>query len=131
MQVETMSDSSKRILVVDDDEEILETVRFALQDQGYEVLLAHDGQEGLMRAERDQPDLILLDIIMPKRSGFAVLERLRQSRIRSPRIIMLTANTDPRHLEFAESRGADAFLNKPFDMDELLATVESLLNKED
>ena len=131
MQVETMSDSSKRILVVDDDEEILETVRFALQDQGYEVLLAHDGQEGLMRAERDQPDLILLDIIMPKRSGFAVLERLRQSRLRSPRIIMLTANTDPRHLEFAESRGADAFLNKPFDMDELLATVESLLNKED
>jgi DNA-binding response OmpR family regulator len=131
MQVETMSDSSKRILVVDDDEEILETVQFALQDQGYEVLLAHDGQEGLMRAERDQPDLILLDIIMPKRSGFAVLERLRQSRIRSPRIIMLTANTDPRHREFAESRGADAFLNKPFDMDELLTTVESLLNNGD
>ena len=119
-----MNDDPKRILLVDDDPDVLSSIELALKGKGYDVLLAHDGAEGLARAERDSPDLIILDVVMPRRSGFAVLDRLRQKRNRSPRIILLTANSEPRHREFAESHGADAFLNKPFDVPELLDEVE-------
>ncbi len=122
-----MKNGRKRILLVDDDPEVLQTIELALKGQGYEVLLAHDGAEGLARAERDAPDLIILDVIMPRRSGFAVLDRIRSNREHSPRIILLTANTEPRHRRFAESRGADAFLTKPFEVPQLLQEVDSLL----
>ena len=122
-----MIDPKKRILLVDDDEEIVETVKLALQDHGYDVLVARDGSEGLMRAERDAPDLIILDMIMPKRSGFSVLDHIRKRHASSPRIIMLTGNEEQRYRDFAASRGVDAFLAKPFEMPQLLEEVESLL----
>ena len=122
-----MSDSKKRVLVVDDDEEIVESVQLALQERGYEVLIAHDGAEGLVRAERDEPDLILLDIVLPKRSGFTVLDHIRRGHVHPPRIIMLTANDEQRHRDFAASCGADAYIAKPFDMGELLSEVDLLL----
>jgi len=124
-----MCHSSKRVLLVDDDESIVESIRHALQNEGYEVLVAHDGAEALMRAERDAPDLILLDLVMPRRSGIAVLDRLFEGRIQPPRIIMMTANTEPQHRSYAESRGVDAFLNKPFEMPELVEQVDSLMQK--
>lgn len=77
-----------------DDEEILESTLSALQEHGYEVITASDGSEALMRAERDLPDLIILDIVMPKRSGFSVLNRLRCGQSRSPRIMIITGNLD-------------------------------------
>jgi len=115
-----MSDSKKRVLLVDDDEEILEVVQLALLDRGYEVLLARDGAEALVRAERDAPDLIVLDVVM-------VLDSIRKLHFRTPRIIMLTANDEPRHRDFAASRGIDAFLAKPFEIDELLTKVDACL----
>ncbi len=124
---DVMSETRKRVLVVDDDEQVLESVQLALQDRGYEVMLARDGSEALVRAERDEPDLIILDVVMPKRSGFVVLDRIRKSHVRSPRIIMVTANDAPRQREFAESRGIDAFVSKPFDMCSLLNKVDSLM----
>ena len=122
-----MNDGPKRILLVDDDPDVLESIELALKGRGYDVLLAHDGAEGLVRAERDAPDLIILDVVMPRRSGFAVLDRIRRKRGRSPRIILLTANTEPRHREFAVSHGADAFLHKPFEVLDLLDEVEMQL----
>lgn len=122
-----MNDLKKRVLLVEDDEEILQTVQIALEKQGYDVLVARDGTEGLVRAERDAPDLIILDLIMPRRSGFTVLDRLHRSPFRAPRIIMLTANAEARYRRFAESHGADAFLPKPFEMSHLLREVETLL----
>ncbi len=119
-----MNSDPKRILLVDDDPEVLESIEIALKGRGYDVLLARDGAEGLVRAERDAPDLIILDIVMPRRSGFAVLDRIRSKRGRSPRIILLTANTEARHREFAVSHGADAYLNKPFEVPDLLDEVE-------
>lgn len=116
----------KRVLVIDDDQSIVETLQTALRHAGYHVLVARDGAEGLMRAERDAPDLIILDVVMPRRSGFSILERLRYFRETTP-IIIVTGNEEPRHREFAESRGASAFLNKPFAIDDLLATVKKLL----
>ena len=67
-------------MLVDDDHEIVESVRYALEDHGYEVLIARDGNQGLSMAEREDPDLVILDMMMPKRSGFLVLEKLRRTR---------------------------------------------------
>jgi DNA-binding response OmpR family regulator len=122
-----MHASKKRILLVDDNAELLEAMQFALEEHGYEVLTANDGAEGLMRAERDAPDLIVLDVVMPRRSGFLVLERLRSRKTHCPHIIMVTANQEPRHQEFAEEKVADAFFQKPFDISELVAKIDALL----
>jgi DNA-binding response OmpR family regulator len=117
----------KRVLVVDDDVQFLEATRTVLERHGYEVLVAHDGHEGLVQAERESPDLIVLDVMMPRRSGFGVLDHLGH-RSTGPRILMVTANEDERHEEIAHAKGAHRFLRKPFDMHELLQTVESLLH---
>ena len=116
-----------RVLLVDDDESILEVISTAFSLKGYTVLEARDGSEALIRAERDAPDLVVLDLVMPRRSGFAVLDRLRQRHPTSPVIIVVTATTDPRHEQFAHDRGADAFFRKPFDVEDLLETAAALL----
>jgi DNA-binding response OmpR family regulator len=122
-----MCPQSKRVLLVDDDPQVLEALNLAFEDAGFDVLLAHDGGEGLMRAERDRPDLIVLDMMMPRRSGMNVLERLRSSGDFCPPIIMLTGNDEPRHRKFAESQGVSAFLKKPFEIAELLRIAGSLV----
>jgi DNA-binding response OmpR family regulator len=117
----------KRILLVDDDREIIESVRIALEAGGYEVLIARDGNQGLALAERENPDLVVLDMMMPKRSGFLVLEKLRRTRPIPMRIIMVTANEGNRHKAYAETLGVDDYIRKPFAMDRLLSSVERLL----
>jgi len=118
---------AKRILLVDDDQEIVETLRVALESKGYVVLVARDGNEGLALAERDDPDLVILDMMMPKRSGFLVLERLRRTRPVPVRIIMITANEGNRHKDYAEKLGVDDYIRKPFAMDRLVESVQRLL----
>ena len=71
---------TKRILLVDDDAEIIDAMRYALESKGYHILVARDGNQGLALAEREDPDLVILDMMMPKRSGFLVLEKLRRTR---------------------------------------------------
>ncbi len=117
----------KRILLVDDDREIVESMRIALQAAGYEILVARDGNQGLAMAERENPDLVILDMMMPKRSGFLVLEKLRRTRPVPTRIIMVTANEGSRHKAYAETLGVDDYIRKPFAMDRLLDSVERLL----
>jgi DNA-binding response OmpR family regulator len=117
----------KRILLVDDDREIVESMRLALEAAGYEILVARDGNQGLALAEREDPDLVILDMMMPKRSGFLVLEKLRRTRPVPVRIIMVTANEGSRHKAYAEKLGVDDYLRKPFAMDRLLNTVARLL----
>jgi DNA-binding response OmpR family regulator len=118
----------KRILIVDDDPEIVEAVQFALQSKGYEVLVARDGTEGLKAAERDNPDLVILDMMMPKRSGFLVLEKLRVTRPVPIRVIMITANEGKLHKDYAEDLGVDDYIRKPFPMDRLVDSVARLLS---
>lgn len=118
---------SKRILLVDDDAEIIESLRLTLESKGYEVMIARDGNQGLAITEREDPDLVILDMMMPKRSGFLVLEKLRRTRENPPRIIMITANEGSRHKAYAEMLGVDDYIRKPFPMDRLLASVERLL----
>lgn len=117
----------KRILLVDDDPEIVESMRVALEALGYEVLIARDGNQGLALADAENPDLVILDMMMPKRSGFLVLERLRQTRKVPVRVIMITANEGSRHKAYAEMLGVDDYIRKPFAMDRLLDSVRRLL----
>lgn len=118
----------KRILLVDDDAEIIESLRLALEANGYEVLVARDGNQGLALTEREDPDLVILDMMMPKRSGFLVLEKLRRTRENPPRVIMITANEGARHKAYAEMLGVDDYIRKPFPMDRLMESVKRLVN---
>ncbi|MEM9352056.1 MAG: response regulator [Planctomycetota bacterium] len=120
---------AKRILLVDDDAEIIESLRLALEAQDYEVLVARDGNQGLALIEREQPDLVILDMMMPKRSGFLVLERLKRMAEgdRRQRVIMITANEGARHKAYAEMLGVDDYVRKPFPMDRLIQSVNRLL----
>lgn len=119
--------TKKRILLVDDDQEIVESMRIALESRGYEIIVARDGNQGLAMAEREDPDLMILDMMMPKRSGFLVLEKLRSTRPVPLRVIMITANEGSRHKVYAEMQGVDDYIRKPFSMDRLLESVQKLL----
>ncbi|HMD53080.1 MAG TPA: response regulator transcription factor [Phycisphaerae bacterium] len=120
----------KKILVVDDDADVLSTITAALSNTGATILSAADGNTAVDIAEKEQPDLIVLDMMLPKRSGFLVLERIkaRKPRGSKPFIIMITGNLGTRHKTYAESLGVDDYLNKPFRIDRLLGSMERLLN---
>ena len=124
----TDSEDRKRILLVDDDSEIIESMRFTLEAKGYQVLVARDGNQGLAMAEREVPDLVILDMMMPKRSGFLVLEKLRRTHPVPMRVIMITANEGTRHKAYAEMLGVDDYIRKPFAMDRLVDSVKRLLS---
>ena len=117
----------KQILLVDDDTEIVETMRIALEANGYQVIVARDGNQGLAMVEREDPDLVILDMMMPKRSGFLVLEWLRRNRRVPTRVIMITANEGSRHKAYAEMLGVDDYIRKPFPMDRLIESAGRLL----
>jgi DNA-binding response OmpR family regulator len=124
---ETPAQARKRILLVDDDREIIDSLQIALEAAGYEVVIARDGNQGLALADRENPDLVILDMMMPKRSGFLVLEKLRRTRPVPVRVIMITANEGSRHKAYAEMLGVDDYIRKPFAMDRLLESVTRLL----
>jgi DNA-binding response OmpR family regulator len=119
----------QKILIVDDDQEIVDTVSYALETAGYDVAIARDGNQGLALAEQENPDLMILDMMMPKRSGFLVLEKLRRVREQPLPVIMITGNEGSRHKAYAELLGVSDYLQKPFAMERLLGAVEDLLSK--
>ncbi len=119
--------SGKKILVVDDDFEIIESVRYAMEGEGHEVVIARDGNQGLALFERENPDLVILDMMMPKRSGFLVLEKLRRVRDEPVPVIMITGNEGSRHKAYAELLGVSDYIRKPFAMDRLIDAVSKLL----
>ena len=119
----------KRVVIVDDDPEGLESVRLALESFGYDVETASDGATGLALVERSRPDLMILDMMIPKRSGYLVLETLRQIDDFPTRIIMITANEGNRHKEYAEALGVDAYIRKPFAMDELMREIDRIFDE--
>lgn len=123
------SGSVHRVLLVDDDMEIVESMRFALENSGFQVSVARDGNEGIAMIEHQTPDVLILDMMMPKRSGFLVLEQLQRSPTKTPRIIMITANEGSRHKAYAEMLGVEEYIRKPFPMEKLVDTVRNLLAK--
>jgi len=118
---------TKTILIVDDDREVVASLKALLESKGHRVLSAHDGNAGLALSESGQPDLILVDMMMPHKSGFIVLETLKRRGAASPKIVMMTANEGGRHRAYAEMLGVDDYLRKPFSFDELSAVIDRLL----
>ena len=116
---------TKTILLVDDDEEVLQAVSALLEGAGYRVLTAADGNLGLALSERESPDLVVVDMMVPLKSGLLVLEKVK-ARPHAPPVIMITANESPRHKAYAERLGADDYQCKPLDNDRLLASVRRL-----
>lgn len=121
---------TRHVLVIDDDREITETLRAALSAQGFEVSVASDGNQGVAFVEAKNPDLLILDMMMPRRSGFLVLERLIQSREIPIPVIMITGNEGVRHRQYAEMLGVSDYIHKPFTMDRLMKSVKKLLPEE-
>ena len=118
----------KKILVVDDEPNIVDILRFNLQREGYEVVAAYDGQEGLDKALSEGPDLILLDVMLPMMDGFQVCEELRKTDRLTP-IIMLTAREEERDRVMGLELGADDYVVKPFSVRELLARVRTNIRR--
>lgn len=115
-----------RILLVEDDEAIREGLSDALAAEGYDVLLAADGRSGLERGLADDPDLIVLDLVLPGLDGFEVLRRLRSDAVATP-VLVLTARGLERDRVRGLDLGADDYVVKPFSLDELLARIRSRL----
>ncbi len=116
-----------RILVVDDEPLITDSLRYSLQREGFEVSVAHDGAEALRAAEADQPDLVVLDAIMPKMGGLEVCRRLRA--VSAVPVIMLTARGEEADRVAGLELGADDYLAKPFSFRELLARIRANLRR--
>jgi len=119
----------KHVLLVDDDNDILTSMQAAFEPTGATVETANNGNKAVELAEKGQPDLVVLDMMLPGRSGFLVLEKIkaRKPKNTKPFVIMITGNQGARHKMYAESLGVSEYFNKPVKMDKLIATAEKLL----
>src|SRR5690349_19037075 len=119
----------KKILLVDDDADILTSMQAAFEPTGAAIETANNGNKAVELAEKNAPDLVVLDMMLPKRSGFLVLEKIKAKKPRNakPFVIMITGNQGARHKMYAESLGVSEYLNKPVKMDKLIASAEKLL----
>ncbi len=120
----------KKILVVDDEDDVLKVVQKRLGDAGYEVLTARDGQDGLEKARKESPDLIILDLMLPKMDGYKVCAMLKGDvrYVKIP-IIVLTARAQETDEKLGYECGADAFFTKPFQHEAVVAKIKELLKE--
>lgn len=120
---------AKKVLVVDDEKPISDIIKFNLEKEGYEVLIAYDGEEALARVEADDPDLIILDLMLPKIDGLEVAKRVRVKH--STPIIMVTAKDSELDKVLGLELGADDYVTKPFSNRELVARVKANLRRQE
>jgi DNA-binding response OmpR family regulator len=119
---------SKRILIVDDEPNIVISLEFLMMREGHEVRVARDGEAGLAAVRTHRPDLVVLDVMMPKLDGFAVLEAVRSDpKLAATRILMLTAKGREAEMAKGLALGADAYMSKPFSTRDLVDKVKELL----
>ena len=115
------------ILIVDDDLDILESFDLAMRVEGANTIKATDGTAAVIACQNKAPDAIILDMMLPKRSGFLVMEEIQNLK-KPPIVIMVTANEGKRHIAYAKSLGVSAYLNKPVSLEKLIDTVSCLLD---
>lgn len=119
---------TKKILIVDDEPNIVISLEFLMKKEGFDVAVAVDGEEALAKVASFSPDLVLLDVMMPKKSGFEVCEALRADPARAGlQIVMLTAKGRDTEVAKGLAIGADAYVTKPFSTKELVAMVKAML----
>ena len=121
-------DKNKTVLIVEDEKNIVDILRFNLQREGYQTLEAYDGEDGLNKAKTEDPDIILLDVMLPKMNGFDVCRKLREEGYNVP-IIILTAREEETDKVFGLEIGADDYMTKPFSMRELVARVAANIRR--
>ena len=117
----------RKILIVDDDPEIRAAIDHALQAEGALTQTCGDGNSAVRIVESDPPDLVVLDMMLPKRSGFLVLEKIKKFDS-PPRVVMVTANEGKRHQQYAENLGVDGYVLKPVRLERLIAMLEDLFH---
>lgn len=121
---------NKKVLIADDEQNIVISLEFLMKREGFEVLVANDGDEAIRRIRADQPDLVLLDVMMPKKSGFEVCQEVKADpALATVRILMLTAKGRDTEVAKGLALGADAYMTKPFSTRELVDKVRSLLEQ--
>jgi len=119
---------SNRILIADDEQNIVISLEFLMKREGFQVSVANDGEEALARIRSDKPDLVLLDVMMPKKTGFEVCQEVKSDpALQAVKILMLTAKGRDTEVAKGLAMGADAYMTKPFSTRELVAKVKSLL----
>jgi two-component system alkaline phosphatase synthesis response regulator PhoP len=118
---------ASKVLIVDDEPNIVLSLEFLMKQQGYETRVARDGEEALAEVERFRPDLVLLDVMLPRRDGFDVCQRLRADGWTDLKILMLTAKGRDVEIEKGLALGADGYVTKPFSTAELVARVADML----
>ena len=121
-------EKQKTVLIVEDEKNIVDILRFNLQREGYQTLEAYDGEDGLNKAKTEDPDIILLDVMLPKMNGFDVCRKLREEGYNVP-IIILTAREEETDKVFGLEIGADDYMTKPFSMRELVARVAANIRR--
>ncbi|MBX7103136.1 MAG: response regulator [Gemmataceae bacterium] len=121
---------TRTVLIVDDDRELADGLRVFLQRHGFRCVLANNGLDAQRAIREERPDLVVMDMMMPRMGGYPVLESL-QGRADAPPVIMMTANEGARHKAYAEHLGVIDYLRKPFDMQRLLEAVQRVLPSAD
>ena len=122
---------SKKILIADDEQNIVISLEFLMKREGFQVSVANDGDEALALIRRDAPDLVLLDVMMPRKNGFEVCQAVKSDpALQSIKILMLTAKGRDTEVAKGLAMGADEYMTKPFSTRELVAKVKSLLGLE-
>jgi len=122
--------TNKRVLIVDDEPDIVESIKFNLELEKIECIVAFDGEEALSKARKENPDVIILDVMLPKINGYKIARMLKfDETYKHIPIIMLTARTQQTDIELGQETGADEYVTKPFDMDMLVALVKKHLSK--
>lgn len=118
-----------KVLIVDDEPNILLSLEFILEEEGYDVYVAHDGDEALETAEAVRPDLILLDVAMPRKDGYEVCRILRErATLKDVKVVMLTAKGQPLERKKGVEVGASLYVTKPFSAADLLERIRSVLS---
>lgn len=121
---------TKRILIVDDTEDVVKLLKMYLEHHRYEVITAIDGPEGLEKAKTEKPDLIVLDLMLPRMNGYKVCGLLkRDARYAKIPIILFTAKAQEKDIKLGEEVGADAYITKPFEPEVLLSKIEELIKE--
>lgn len=119
---------AKKILIVDDEADIVESLKFILETEGYECHYAYDGEEGLNLAKEITPDLILLDVMMPKMNGYKISRLLKyDKKYKDIPIIMITARSQETDKMIGEESGVNEYITKPFELDDVIAKAKKYL----
>ncbi|MDX9717043.1 response regulator transcription factor [Thauera sp. WH-2] len=121
---------NKKILIADDEQNIVISLEFLMKREGFDVVVANDGEEAVQRIRAERPDLVLLDVMMPKKTGFEVCQEVKADpALAAVRVLMLTAKGRDTEVAKGLALGADAYMTKPFSTRELVDKVRSMLEQ--